>query len=140
MRSVTIVVAVAVVLACVGLTAAGASSAEVFGVVMASSTLAAAPANVGLSSEAQHVINALEAHFVAVKNAIMGGGGAALVDHAEEAFQAVRQQLGKWGANFSADHRELGDVGAQSESASPAGQPRLGGAAAAGGSTTGKAA
>lgn len=60
------------------------------------------PKNAGISAEAQHVINSLEAHFGAVKRAVETGSDA-LVASVDKAWADVLAQLKTWGVEFAAD-------------------------------------
>lgn len=52
--------------------------------------------NTGISAEAQHVLNSLEAHLNAVKQAA-ASAEASVVAHAERAWEDVREVLERWG-------------------------------------------
>jgi hypothetical protein len=90
MLAISLVVAVAAV-ALFALSFVGVGFAEARGgaAVFAGSTLAmAALPNAGISAEAQHLLNSLEAHFAAVKAAVANGSDK-LLAHVESAWADV---------------------------------------------------
>jgi hypothetical protein len=78
----------------------------------AATPIAARPVNAGISAEAQHVVNALEAHFAAVRSALDGGVDAkTLVANVDRAWGEVRDALAEWGdLEFAAAGRDFGAV------------------------------
>jgi hypothetical protein len=90
MLAISLVVAVAAV-AVFALSFVGVGVAEARGgaAVFAGGTLAmAALPNAGISAEAQHLLNSLEAHFAAVKAAVANGSDK-LLAHVEDAWDDV---------------------------------------------------
>jgi hypothetical protein len=64
----------------------------------AATPIAARPVNAGISAEAQHLINSLEAHFAAVRAALDGGVDAkALIAGVDKAWSQVLDALETWG-------------------------------------------
>ena len=76
--------------------------------------------NAGISAEAQHVLNSLEAHFAAVVAATKGADKAT-IDHVKSAFEAVLKRLDAWGVRLARDVTEVHvDVGTAGQAAMPA--------------------
>lgn len=78
---------VVVAIAAVAVSFAGVSPAEAH-VALAGTTTLAMAANAGISDEAQHLLNSLEAHFEAVRRAVASGSDA-LIAHVEKAWEDV---------------------------------------------------
>jgi hypothetical protein len=83
-----------------------------------------AAANVGISAEAQHVLNSLEAHLAAVK-AAAASGGERVIQAAEDAWEDVMASLKAWGVEFSgssAAGAPPASAGSSAAAAAPAGK------------------
>jgi hypothetical protein len=94
----------------------------------AATPIAARPVNAGISAEAQHVVNALEAHFAAVRQALDRGVDAkALAANVDRAWAEVRDAMAEWGElEFAALGRDVptasGAVRGSGSAASPGGK------------------
>lgn len=87
---------------------AGVAEARVVATVFAGTSLAmAVPANPGLAPEIQHVINALEAHFNAIGDALSKGAPSWLEAHVQEALDDVKAALDKLGVTFAQEFEAL---------------------------------
>lgn len=95
--------------------------------------------NAGISAEAQHVLNSLEAHFAAVVAATKGADKAT-IEHVKSAFESVLKRLDAWGVRLARDVTEVHvDVGTAGQSAMPPAKPTLATKPAAGVQSTGDA-
>jgi hypothetical protein len=92
-----------------------------------------------LSAEAQHVVNALEAHFLAVQKAVEDATPGA-IDAVRKLGAAVLEKLEAWGIQFANHDKAVasvattvgGVVGAGAASESASGSANAAGVAAAG--------
>jgi hypothetical protein len=101
--------------------AAGVALASVPGAVVATGA-PRAQKNAGISDEAQHVINSLEAHFLAVQQAVSAGGDSATLNKlVASEWGDVQAALKAWGQlEFAADYTAPGQMGQPSTAAKTA--------------------
>ena len=99
-----------------------ASGADVSGVPVIPPVAATPRAATGLTAEAQHVINSLEAHFQALVKLAQTGGVPAVVAEVQTAWEEVSDRLEAWGQQFAQD-AEVVAAGVKGLSAAKPGTP-----------------